>query len=131
MASVAVTGAQILMQGGSFTTTGDQTFNGPIDLGVANTLTTTADGDITLNGDVTGVGQDLTLSTGSGTINVAGKVGFDPAGVLGDLTISSAGDVTFQDTLDVAGFIQNAGTGTTIFQKTSTPGAASALRETI
>ena len=106
----------------AITTTGIQTYTGAVDLG-ANTTLTTTDSNISFGSAIgTTTGNTLTMVAGAGDIEVAGAVGSD-ANILGDLTISSAKDVTFNGTLDVAGFIQSAGSGTTTFNANLETGA--------
>jgi hypothetical protein len=94
---------------------GNITFDKNIDLGDALTVTTnTGAGDISLS-SVTGSGKNLNLTAGTGNITVSGTVGTG-TDRLGDLTVSSAVDVTFAAAaINAASFIQAAGTGTTTF----------------
>ena len=87
LASLTVTGPTTL--GDNVTTTGAQTYNSAVTLGVAdNMLTTTANGAITLNGPVTGGGISLMLSSGTGAQTLSGIT------TSGNLTLSTTGTVT-------------------------------------
>jgi hypothetical protein len=75
-------------------------------------------GTITLSGNVTaGTAQNLTLDAGSGNIAVTGTVGTAGA-ALGAVAILRAEDAEFTAAVTAAGFIQSAGTGTTVFNDT-------------
>ena len=93
------------------TGSGSFTVNGAASLTTTAAITTT-NGSITFNGTLDGA-TGLTLATGTGAIAFAGNVG--NTAQLTSLTITSAGDVTVQDTMRVATFVQSAGSGTTDF----------------
>ena len=116
-------GGDITMSGGDITFSGNTVLT-------ANLLLATSGGDISFEGvgagTISGAGFNLGMATGAGNISVTGAVGSD-SDVLGDLTITSAGDVTFNGTLDVAGFIQSAGSGTTTFNANLETGAGFSL----
>ncbi len=71
--SVAGTSA---INGGSVTTTGAQSYAGPVTLGADVVLTTTANGAVSL-GTVTGGNNDLTISSGAGAQTYNGLSGID------------------------------------------------------
>ncbi len=85
LASLSITGTSALI-GGSVTTTGNQSYIGPVALGV-DTVLTTAGGAVTL-APVTGGGNDLTISTGAGPQTLNGLQGIDT------LTLTSTGSTT-------------------------------------
>ncbi|MBS0652598.1 MAG: hypothetical protein JSR39_03630, partial [Verrucomicrobia bacterium] len=96
---------------GSITVGNNISFASAIALMDPSSLTTTGNGTITLSSAVDG-NQDLTLSAGSGTINLNGTVG--TTNRIGVLTISSAGAVSAQ-AINAASIIQSSGSGTTTF----------------
>ncbi len=71
-------GTAINLNGGAVTTTGNQTYTGPLILGASATLTSTANGTLTF-GQINGVtdgGQSLTLNAGTGgSVVFGGPVG--------------------------------------------------------
>jgi len=130
-------GNSVLKAGANITT--DETdiiFTDVITLDASVTLSTgnTGDGDISLTANIeSAAAQNLTLTAGTGDITVGGSIGSstDP---LGNITITSANDVTFSDAIDsgaisvtganditftgtitATSFTQSAGTGTTTF----------------
>jgi hypothetical protein len=60
--------------GGAITTTGAQTYNDPVNLGAATTLTSTGAGNITFGTTLNGGGHSLTVNT-TGTVTFGGAVG--------------------------------------------------------
>jgi len=85
LASLEVTGATRL-DGGSITTTGDQSYDGAVTLTGDTTLA--SGGDLAFNGTVDG-GHDLTVNGGTGDVTFADAVGSTVA--LGDIVINSSG----------------------------------------
>ena len=115
LASLEVTGTTII-NGISITTTGLQSYNGAVTLGIASALTTT-NNDILLGSSLNG-GHSLTFTAGSGNLSFIGPVGnLQPLGVI---TITSAAAVNFTDTISAASFSQNAGSVSTSFNGTQT-----------
>ncbi len=92
------------------TTSGSQTFNGPVQLTNSDTLTSTSNGNVTfsstLDGTTSGV-QSLTISNGSGSTTFDGAVGGSTA--LGSVTVTS-GTITQQSSLNVVGNLTDNGT---------------------
>ncbi|NBU84309.1 MAG: hypothetical protein EBS21_06890, partial [Sphingomonadaceae bacterium] len=88
-------------------------FNAAVQL-AANVALTTTDGDVTfgstLNSDTASSVRTLTITAGAGDVLFDGAVG--ATGPLGAVTLVSAGDVTFTDTLDAASFMQSAAAST-------------------
>lgn len=131
LASLAVTGGTIALN--DVTTTGAQSYTGTTTFSSAyatggadftvngdatlndNTSVDTGGGDIDFLGAVAGAGaggQNLTLTADAGDILFNGAVGSVEA-PLGDLTIVSVNDVTVNDTIQTAQFVQASGTGLT------------------
>src|SRR5262249_22552437 len=97
-------------------TTGTQSYLDLLTLAANAALTTTNNGDITfgdsLDGDAAGGNRTLTLTAGRGNISVAGMVGHVVP--LQSLTVASANNVTFSNTIATSGDINQAtGAGTT------------------
>ncbi|MCP2730654.1 CHAT domain-containing protein [Limnofasciculus baicalensis] len=91
-------------------TTANQSINFDGDTTLGNGITlNTSNGDINFNGTVDG-SKDLTLLAGTGNISFQQAVGNTSA--LGNLTITSANNVT-ANSITAASLIQSAGTGTT------------------
>ena len=101
--SCAITGSKAMQFAGPFTVSG----TGSLDTHAANQPITFLS---TLNG-VGGAG-DLTLATGTAAILIDGNAGLLSS--LGNVTITTAGNVTAQ-ALTAASLIQSNGTGTTLF----------------
>jgi hypothetical protein len=94
------------------TSAGTQTYNGAVTLGADTTLTTT-DSTVLFSStvDSTGGARDLTVSAGTGAITFTGAVG--QVARLGDVTITSANNVTISAAFSATTLAQLAGTGTT------------------
>jgi hypothetical protein len=122
LAALTVTGSSIAINGGGAVTQGSQSYNGPVTIGAATALTSTGSGSLTFAGTVNGT-DGLTLSAAQGTISFAGAVGAQDA--LGTITIARAAQVTESAGITAAGFVQQAGTGTTTLNgPVQTTGAA-------
>ena len=134
LGNVATTGSQVYngvvgfnssyaTNGGDFTVNGNGTL-------VSNTSISTGSGggDITFGGALNGssVGaQSLTLLSGAGDIGFVGPVGTTTG--LGDLVIVGANDVLLNDTMLVATYQQQAGSGLTDFGFNSLKSAGDVL----
>jgi hypothetical protein len=99
------------INGGSIATTGAQTYTGAVTLG-ADTTITSGGGAITFSDalDSDSSARNLTLTAGSGDITFTGLVG--NANRLGELSITSAANVTANG-IRAAALLQSAGSGTT------------------
>ena len=86
MANLSVSGTSNL--GADVTTTGTQTYTGAVTLSSDVVLSTT-NSNVTFLGSITGAGQDLTVSSGSGAISLD-AVGTSSA-YLGDVILNSSG----------------------------------------
>ena len=112
--SVNITGNGINLKGDI--TTSDATdnnvnLNGPITLETGLTITTN-NGNINFNGTLDGA-FDLNLAAGNADITFGEKVGNTR---LGKLTVTSARNITANDSITASSISQNAGTGTTTFK---------------
>ena len=87
LASLLVTGTGPTTLDGSVTTTGTQSYGGPVTLGATDTLTTN-NAAVALLGQVTGGAFSLTLATGTGAQTLSGIT------TSGNLTLSPTGPVT-------------------------------------
>ena len=89
IANLTITAPTMALNGGSITTTGNQTYNGFIDFGVATTLTGQ---NITLNSSVTGGGQNLILigQPGNNNFTFNGSVAVNNITVTGSATGNNA-----------------------------------------
>ena len=120
-ASITLNGSTIL---NANITTADQdiTLNGDVSVGNTVLLSTgdTGGGNININGTVNGTSsgtQSLALSAGSGDITFTGAVGSTS---LENLTINNARDVTATGSINALSITQTAGTGTSTFNETLT-----------
>ena len=112
----------ITTAGGAVTFNGATVLTGNAAIDTTNAGGTATGASVTFDGSIAGTSFDLTLAAGVSNIMVNGAVG-SSSDELGDLRVVSANDVTFQDTLDIAAYIQDAGTGTTEFQANLETGA--------
>ncbi|NTU59181.1 MAG: filamentous hemagglutinin N-terminal domain-containing protein, partial [Chlorobiaceae bacterium] len=118
----AVTSASVLtnaggttaINGGSVTTSGTQTYNDDVTLGVGTTLTTTNSAVLfgsKVDSEAT-EGNGLTISAGSGAITLTGAVGSGVTQGLGALVLNSTNTTTLGGAVTAASVLTNAG-GTT------------------
>lgn len=105
----------IELSGGAVTTTGSQSYTGPVTLDAATTnVTSTANGDITFAGDVvktSGAASNLVVSSGSGDVSFNGKVGTSAAPV-GSVSVTSTGTTSLAGTVYAASLTKS-GSGAT------------------
>jgi len=121
--------SRLELNGGTVSTNGAQTYEAPVQLQSATTLTETGGTGVTFTNTVQG-GSDLTLDV-AGPATFQGAVGDSGAGLtpIGDgtgaaLTISSSGTTEFQEPLETAsGIVQNDGAGPITFRKNVTVAA--------
>ncbi len=123
LASLDVTGTTRIDLSGSMTTTGAQSYTGPVRLNTATNLmttlmTTTSNGAVSLNGTVSKGSNDgdpvdanLTISSGSGAVTMAGDVG-DIAAPIGALNVTTTGTTSFASPVYVSS-LSKAGIGAT------------------
>ncbi|MFP5414653.1 MAG: beta strand repeat-containing protein [Gammaproteobacteria bacterium] len=116
LTSLNITGAGgIDLGGGGVTTSGAQTYTGPVTLSANNTaMSSTGNGAITFAGDLvkgSGVNGNLSVSTGSGAVAFNGKVGSSST-PLGTLSVSTTGTTTLAGEV-YAGAFSKSGSGTT------------------
>ena len=129
------TGAGSNLLGGNITAnTGGINFSKQVTLQGADAVGLTANGggSITLGTDATtdvlGVSQALTLAAvGGGDVTVNGDVGA-ALGRLGAVTVSSAANATFGQTVTAASLLQTTGTGTTTFSGVQNYNTAAGLK---
>lgn len=98
LTTVEIIGSQgIELAGGGITTTGAQTYTGPVTLNAITTnVTTTSNGAVTFAGDIlktAGLASNLGLSTGSGNVSLNGQTGTSSNGI-GTLDITTTGTTT-------------------------------------
>ncbi|MFN0011166.1 MAG: filamentous hemagglutinin N-terminal domain-containing protein [Phycisphaerales bacterium] len=96
-----------------------------------NTTIATSAGNITFTGSLNGTTantQTLGITAGGGDATFQGAVGNTVA--LGNATVVSADDVSFQSTLGASGYLQQAGTGTTTFTGLATTTGATGINFT-
>ena len=74
---------------GAIITDGEVNIDGPVTLATTSVSITTTDDDITFEGTIDG-GQALTLSSGSGDIDLQGDIGTASGGALSSLTINNS-----------------------------------------
>ena len=102
VASVAVSGAAINLNGGSIISTGSQTYTGPIVLGNDTTLSATnnntyidfTNAATTINSDQIAA-RALTINSGTGGITLAGNIG--SIAPLSSLTLNTTGTITLNN----------------------------------
>ncbi|WP_114417029.1 beta strand repeat-containing protein [Marinospirillum perlucidum] len=99
---------------GNITTSGSQNYQSLVQLTGGNYTLTTSNQAITFANAIQGNSNNLTLNTGAGNLSLQ-------AASLNDLTLSNAGNASFNGTLSLSGaFVQNAGSGNTHFLETAT-----------
>jgi fibronectin-binding autotransporter adhesin len=116
LTSLNTTGATaITLNGAAVTTTGSQTFTGPITLGTTTTTLTTTNSPLILGGDVTkaAVTGNLTVSVGSGSVSANGTLGSNSTR-LGDISITNTGTVTLSGTVYSNSFTKSGDSVTSI-----------------
>ena len=103
LASLTVTGTGPTTLDGNVTTTGTQSYGGPVTLGATDTLTTTnsaVDFAGTLDAATAGV-QGLTVSAGTGAVTFGATVGASQA--LASLLVTGTGPATLDGNVSTAG----------------------------
>ena len=127
LASLDVTGTTTIdLSGASITTTGAQSYSGPVLLNTTtNLMTTTSNGAVSLNGTVNNrvIGTTpqvagLTISTGSGAVTMAGDVGAT-GNPIGAVTVTTTGTTSlaapiYVNSLSKAGIGATNVTGTSV-----------------
>jgi autotransporter-associated beta strand protein len=96
LTSLNITGAQgVALEGGAVTTTGAQTYTGPLTLNANTTaFTSTSNGNITFAGDIvkgSGFAGNMNVSAGSGNVSLNGQTG-GSATPIGAVSIGSTGN---------------------------------------
>lgn len=117
LSSLSIVGAQgIGLSGGAVTTTGAQTYTGPLTLNAAaTTMTATSNGNVTFASNIlkgAGVASDLTVSAGSGSVNFNGQTGIDGTPI-GAASITTTGTTTLAGSVYGTSFTKS-GSGKTV-----------------
>ena len=114
LGGVTITAGQLITGANITTASGPVLIQGPVRLTDAVSIQTLVSGNISVNGAIDGSTtgqQDLTLTAGSGSINITGNIG---AGTqLGDLIVTSANNAHFGGSLSASTFLQKQGSGVT------------------
>ncbi|PJI75992.1 concanavalin A-like lectin/glucanase superfamily protein, partial [Polynucleobacter brandtiae] len=111
--NLSITGGVINTSGATITTSGSQTYTGAVNLAANATFTTTNSNVVfasSLNSAATTT-KNLTVSAGTGNITFTGAVGGSQG--LGNISLTSTGNTTFNNSVAATSLIQNAITGTT------------------
>lgn len=115
LTSLSISGSQgISLGGGAVTTTGTQTYNGPVTLNANSNIFTTTNNTVTFAGDIlkgSGVSSNLTVSTGSGAVNFNGSTGTNSTSV-GAISITTTGTTSIAGSV-YATSLTKSGTGIT------------------
>ena len=93
LSSVSLTSSTQIKLGGSVSTSGSQTYTGPVVLNTDITTTTSGGGVVfasTLN-SIAAAAKTLTMTLGSGNATLGGVVGGATGGALGSLSVTTSG----------------------------------------
>ncbi|MFH0753010.1 MAG: filamentous hemagglutinin N-terminal domain-containing protein [Candidatus Omnitrophota bacterium] len=117
LTSLDITGSSgITLSGGAVTTTGAQSYTGPLILNAnTTTITTTANGAVTFAGDVvksSGNASNLAVSSGSGHVSFNGKAGTSSSS-MGALSVTGTGTTSFAGVV-YASSLAKLGSGKTV-----------------
>lgn len=115
LSSLSMSGSQgIGLSGGAVTTSGTQSYTGPLTLNAANNNFTSTNSAVTFGGAVskgTGVSSNITTSTGSGVVSFNGAVGTSGTPV-GTVNVTTTGATNIAGAL-YATSLTKSGTGST------------------
>jgi filamentous hemagglutinin family protein len=122
--SLSVTGSTIDVNGGSMTTTGNQTYTGAVALGTNATFDSSAsNGAIDFTSTINGA-NNLTINTGSGTTTLGGAIGGGTP--IGALSVTS-GDINVNNNITASSVTLNSGSTLILNNSTITTGGAVTL----